>query len=70
MTLMLLFVSSWVAILIWRAELLHQSKHLPRRQRKVARGNLKHRVTTTAEDELALLAHSFNQMSRPARRQS
>src|SRR6185436_19274083 len=30
---------------------------------EIARGNLGHRVTTIAEDELALLAHSFNQMT-------
>src|SRR5262249_60551959 len=30
---------------------------------EIARGNLSYRVTTFAEDELALLAHSFNLMT-------
>ncbi|HEV7746186.1 MAG TPA: ATP-binding protein [Pyrinomonadaceae bacterium] len=62
MTLMLLFVSSWVAIYLARG-IATPIKALAEASKEIARGNLKHRVTTTAEDELALLAHSFNQMT-------
>ena len=38
-------------------------KALAEASNEIARGNLSFRVTTFAEDELALLAHSFNQMT-------
>ncbi len=62
MTLMLLFVSSWVAIYLARG-IATPIKALAEASNEVARGNLSHRVVTGAEDELALLAHSFNQMT-------
>lgn len=63
MTLILLFVSSWVAIYLARG-IATPIKALAEASKEVARGNLEHRVTTTiAEDELALLAESFNQMT-------
>lgn len=62
MTLMLLFVSSWVAIYLARG-IATPIKALAEASKEIARGNLGHRVTTVAEDELALLAHSFNQMT-------
>lgn len=63
MTLMLLFVSSWVAIYLARG-IATPIKALAEASDEIARGNLDHRVnTTTAEDELAMLAHSFNQMT-------
>ncbi len=62
MTLMLLFVSSWVAIYLARG-IATPIKALAEASKEIARGNLSHRVTTIAEDELALLADSFNQMS-------
>src|SRR6266542_3629807 len=62
MTLMLLFVSSWVAIYLARG-IATPIKALAEASDEIARGNLSHRVTTVAEDELALLAHSFNQMT-------
>jgi len=62
MTLMLLFVSSWVAIYLARG-IATPIKALAEASKEIARGNLTHRVTTIAEDELALLAHSFNQMT-------
>jgi nitrogen fixation/metabolism regulation signal transduction histidine kinase len=62
MTLMLLFVSSWVAIYLARG-IATPIKALAEASKEIARGNLSHRVTTIAEDELALLAHSFNQMT-------
>lgn len=62
LTLMLLFVSSWVAIYLARG-IATPIKALAEASNEIARGNLSYRVTTFAEDELALLAHSFNQMT-------
>ena len=62
MTLMLLFVSSWVAIYLARG-IATPIRALAEASKEIARGNLSHRVTTIAEDELALLADSFNQMT-------
>ena len=62
MTLILLFVSSWVAIYLARG-IATPIKALAEASKEIARGNLAHRVTTIAEDELALLANSFNQMT-------
>jgi PAS domain S-box-containing protein len=62
MTLLLLFVSSWVAIYLARG-IATPIKALAEASNEIARGNLSYRVTTFAEDELALLAHSFNQMT-------
>src|SRR5206468_1180087 len=62
LTLMLLFVSSWVAIYLARG-IATPIKALAEASNEIARGNLSVRVTTFAEDELALLAHSFNQMT-------
>ena len=62
MTLILLFVSSWVAIYLARG-IATPIKALAEASNEIARGNLAHRVTTVADDELALLAESFNQMT-------
>ncbi|HVI72673.1 MAG TPA: ATP-binding protein [Pyrinomonadaceae bacterium] len=62
MTLILLFVSSWVAIYLARG-IATPIKALAEASDEIARGNLAHRVTTIADDELALLADSFNQMT-------
>ena len=62
MTLMLLFVSSWVAIYLARG-IATPIKALAEASDEIAKGNLGHRVRTIAEDELALLAESFNQMT-------
>ena len=62
MTLLLLFASTWVAIHLARG-LAAPIKSLAEASKEVARGNLSHRVITPAEDELALLAESFNQMT-------
>lgn len=62
MTLMLLFVSSWVAIHLARG-IATPIKGLAEASNEIARGNLTHRVIPGADDELALLAHSFNQMT-------
>ncbi|HEU4933008.1 MAG TPA: ATP-binding protein, partial [Pyrinomonadaceae bacterium] len=55
-------VSSWVAIYLARG-IATPIKALAEASNEIARGNLKHRVTTIADDELALLAESFNQMT-------
>jgi two-component system, NtrC family, nitrogen regulation sensor histidine kinase NtrY len=62
MTLLLLFASTWVAIHLARG-IAMPIRALAEASNEVARGNLSHRVTTIAEDELALLADSFNQMT-------
>ena len=62
MTLMMLFVSSWVAIYLARG-IATPIKALAEASEEITRGNLAHRVTTIAEDELALLADSFNRMT-------
>lgn len=62
MTLLLLFVSSWVATYLARG-IATPIKALAEASNEIARGNLSHRVTTVADDELALLAASFNQMT-------
>jgi PAS domain S-box-containing protein len=62
MTLMLLFVSSWVAIHLARG-IATPIKALAEASGEIAKGNLGYRVTTFAEDELAMLASSFNQMT-------
>jgi two-component system, NtrC family, nitrogen regulation sensor histidine kinase NtrY len=62
MTLILLFVSSWVAIYLARG-IATPIKALAEASKEIARGHLSHRVSTIADDELALLAESFNQMT-------
>src|SRR4029079_5603275 len=62
MTLILLFVSSWVAIYLARG-IATPIKALAEASNEVARGNLGYRVMTIADDELAMLANSFNQMT-------
>src|SRR4029079_6018760 len=62
MTLILLFVSSWVAIYLARG-IATPIKALAEGSNEIARGNRSHRVITIADDELALLADSFNQMT-------
>lgn len=62
MTLIMLFVSSWVAIYLARG-IATPIKALAEASEQIASGNLSHRVSTIAEDELALLADSFNRMT-------
>ncbi len=62
MTLLLLFASTWVAIHLSRG-FAAPIRSLAEASKEVARGNLSHRVDTIADDELALLAESFNQMT-------
>jgi len=58
----LLFASTWVAIHLARG-LAAPIRSLAEASKEVARGNLSYRITTIADDELALLADSFNQMT-------
>jgi two-component system, NtrC family, nitrogen regulation sensor histidine kinase NtrY len=62
MTLLLLFAATWIAIHLARG-IAKPIRALAEASNEVARGNLSHRVTTIADDELALLADSFNQMT-------
>jgi PAS domain S-box-containing protein len=62
LTLLLLFAATWIAIHLARG-LAKPIQALAEASNEVARGNLSHRVDTIAEDELALLADSFNQMT-------
>src|SRR5207302_6354265 len=54
--------STWVAVHLARG-FAAPIKSLAEASDEVARGNLSHRVETIADDELALLAESFNQMT-------
>jgi PAS domain S-box-containing protein len=58
----LLFAATWIAIHLARG-IAKPIRALAEASNEVARGNLSHRVTTIADDELALLADSFNQMT-------
>ena len=62
MTLLLLFASTWVAIHLSRG-FAAPIRSLVGASKEVARGNLSYRVDTIADEELALLAESFNQMT-------
>jgi two-component system nitrogen regulation sensor histidine kinase NtrY len=62
MTLLLLFASTWVAIHLARG-FAAPIRSLAQASKEVARGNLSYRIETIADDELALLADSFNQMT-------
>src|SRR5687768_9389416 len=62
LTFLLIFASSWTAFYIAKG-LTVPIKALAEGADEIARGNLRHRVEVLAEDELALLVTSFNQMS-------
>jgi two-component system, NtrC family, nitrogen regulation sensor histidine kinase NtrY len=62
LTLLLLFASTWTALHLARG-IATPIQALAEASKEVARGNLEHRVDTIADDELALLADSFNQMT-------
>ncbi len=61
-TLLQLFAVTWIAVHLARG-IATPIKALAEAADEVARGNLAFRVTTIAEDELALLAQSFNAMT-------
>lgn len=62
LTLLLLFAATWSAIHLARG-IGAPIRALAEAADEVARGNLAHRVTAIADDELAILAASFNQMT-------
>ncbi|HKC65792.1 MAG TPA: ATP-binding protein, partial [Pyrinomonadaceae bacterium] len=62
LTLLLLFAATWIAIHLARG-ITKPIQALAEASKEVARGNLEHRVETIADDELALLADSFNKMT-------
>jgi nitrogen fixation/metabolism regulation signal transduction histidine kinase len=62
LTFLLIFASSWTAFYVARG-LTVPLKALAQGADKIARGDLAHRVDVFAEDELALLVSTFNQMS-------
>jgi two-component system, NtrC family, nitrogen regulation sensor histidine kinase NtrY len=62
LTFLLIFASSWTAFYIARG-LTIPIKALAEGADEIAHGNFSHRVDVPAEDELALLISSFNQMS-------
>ncbi len=62
LTFLLIFASSWTAFYIARG-LTVPLKALAEGADEIAHGNLAHRVDVFAEDELALLVSTFNQMS-------
>lgn len=62
LTFLLIFASSWTAFYIARG-LTVPLKALAEGADRIARGDLAHRVDVFAEDELALLVSTFNQMS-------
>jgi two-component system nitrogen regulation sensor histidine kinase NtrY len=62
LTLMLLFASTWSAIHLARG-IGAPIRALSEASREVAAGNLSHRVDAIADDELAVLAAAFNDMT-------
>ena len=62
LTFLLIFASSWTAFYVARG-LTAPIKALAEGSDEIAKGNFSHRVDVLAEDELALLVNSFNQMS-------
>jgi two-component system nitrogen regulation sensor histidine kinase NtrY len=62
LTFMLIFASSWIAFHVARG-ITMPIKALAEGADEIAKGNLGHRVDVLAEDELALLVSTFNDMS-------
>lgn len=62
LTLMLMFAATWSAIHLARG-IGTPIRALSEAAREVASGNLAHRVTAVADDELAVLASAFNDMT-------
>jgi two-component system, NtrC family, nitrogen regulation sensor histidine kinase NtrY len=62
LTLMLLFAATWSAIHLARG-IGQPIRALAEAANEVAGGNLEHRVTAVADDELAVLAAAFNDMT-------
>ncbi|HKX84269.1 MAG TPA: ATP-binding protein [Pyrinomonadaceae bacterium] len=69
LTFLLIFAATWTAFYIARG-LTVPIKALAEGADKIAQGDLSHRVDVFAEDELALLVGTFNQMSEQLERSS
>jgi len=63
LTFLLIFASTWTAFYVARG-LTVPIKALAEGADEIAKGNLGHRVDVLAEDELAILVDSFNEMSK------
>ena len=62
LTFLLIFASTWIAFHVARG-ITFPIKALAQGAEEIAKGNLGHRVDVLAEDELALLVSTFNDMS-------
>ncbi len=62
-TLLLIFAASWLALYVARG-ITVPIQALAEATDRVAHGDFEHRVETVAEDELAALVNSFNQMAQ------
>ncbi len=65
---MLLFAATWSAIHLARG-IGAPIRALAEASKEVAGGNLEHRVTTIADDELGILATAFQRYDGAARRE-
>ena len=61
-TLLLLFSTTWVALFLEK-QVTVPVQALAQATREISQGNLEHRVTVRAQDELGILVDSFNRMT-------
>ena len=61
-TLLLLFSTTWVALFLEK-QVTVPVQALAEGTREISQGNLEHRVTVRAQDELGILVESFNRMT-------
>jgi len=61
-TLLLLFSTTWVALFLEK-QVTVPVQALAEATREISQGNLEHRVTVRAQDELGILVDSFNRMT-------
>jgi len=61
-TLLLLFSTTWVALFLEK-QVTVPVQALAEATREISQGNLEHRVTARAQDELGILVDSFNRMT-------
>ncbi len=65
-TLLLLFSTTWVALFLEK-QVTVPVQALAEGTREISQGNLEHRVTVRAQDELGILVDSFNRMTAQLR---
>ena len=65
-TLLLLFSTTWVALFLEK-QVTVPVQALAEATREISQGNLEHRVTARAQDELGILVDSFNRMTSQLR---